>query len=397
MEELSKEIVKRILANNDGKLEKNLVFSPWSINTLLSILASGLKPGQTLDKVLSLLGFKSVADLHAKVTDDDDDLQKTPNFGNSKSKINAQVQVEGSLLSSLNGAWVDKKYTFNPCFLQLLRTLYKSESSTLDFQNKALEAIQEINTWVENATKGLIRNLLTYPAVGEDTALILANTLYFKGLWDKQFDPSDTMCENFHALSGDVFKVPYMCMMAYDGCLYASSNGFKILRLPYQSDWNNKWKFSMNIFLPDLNDGLLKLLDQFTSSPDLFNLPFEFEGVTIRNLRIPKFKFTYKFQVSEIIEKLGLSMNLKTDTEILEALNGDDSMYHMKILHTSCIEVNEHGTEAAAVTDLDYATCSLFSPPSIDFIANHPFAFMIREDITGNPIFFRPLVNPMLE
>ncbi|PON59070.1 Serpin family [Parasponia andersonii] len=275
---------------------------------------------------------KRVADLHAKVIDDDD-LHKTP-FGNSESKINDQVKVEGSLLSSLNGAWVDKKYTFNPCFLLLLRTLYKSESSTLDIQNKALEAIQEINTWVENATKGLIRNLLTCPAVGEDTTLILANILYFKGLWDKQFDPSDTMCENLHALSGDVFKIPYMCM-AYDVCLYASSNGFKILRLPYQ--------------------------------------------------------------ISEIME-IGLSMNLKAETEILEALNGgDDSMYHMKILHTSCIEVNEHGTEAAAVTDLDYATCSLFSPPSIDFIANHPFAFMIREDISGNPIFFGALVNPMLE
>lgn len=128
--ELSTKIVKGILANDGGNLVENLLLSPLSINTLLSIVASGLKPGPTLDKLLSLLGFKTVDDVHAKATDHDLVMAL---FGSSVE------EDEGPLLSYRNGAWVDKKYSINRSFQQILETVYNSESSTLDFENKVID------------------------------------------------------------------------------------------------------------------------------------------------------------------------------------------------------------------------------------------------------------------
>lgn len=65
----------------------------------------------------------------------------------------------------------------------------------------------------------------------------------------------------------------------------------------------------------------------------------------------------------------------------------------MEILQISCIAVDEHGTEAAAVTYEENMTCSMYSPPPVD----HPFVFMIREDSSGTPIFLGAVVNPLLE
>lgn len=261
---------------------------------------------------------------------------------------------------------------------------------------KTTEAIKEINTWVEKATKGLIGKL---PNVSEDTALIIANTLYFKAIWDNPFDPSSTRSDIFHSLEGDIIKVPYMCNYR-DHYSYASSNEFKVLRLPYQNYRKNnhkssKGKFAMYIVLPDSKDGILKLLDQFISNPDLLDLPFEFESLEIRRLRIPKFEFKYSFQVSEIMKQLGLEMNLKLDTEMLEGLNGDYRKHYIKIMHITAIVVNEYGTEAAAVTEFGNLSSSRYSPPPLDFIADHPFLFMIREDTSGTLIFFGVVVNPL--
>lgn len=108
----------------------------------------------------------------------------------------------------------------------------------------------------------------------------------------------------------------------------------------------------MYIFLPNNKDGLLNLLGQFSSNPDLLNLNFKFRSVELRKMMIPKFKFKYGFDVSDIMEfkygfevshimePLGLKLNLK-DSEILEGLDGDIAMENSKISHKCCIEVNE--------------------------------------------------------
>ncbi|POO03306.1 Serpin family [Trema orientale] len=391
--EMSMEIMKQFLLN-ENELHSNFVFSPLSINTLLSIVANGLEAGPSLDTLLSLLGIKTLADLKAKACTDHLTSLKTD---------------DGPQLSSVNGFWIDKKYRLNPSFEKVLETIYKADSSTVDFENKPMETVDKINTWVLDATKGLIRNLLKYEAVKKETTLILANALYFKGAWDSPFDPSSIRTQNFYVLNGDVVQVPYMCESDLERGSFASSDeGFKVLRIPYENNLNSKKggageKFAMYIFLPNDNDGLLNLLDKISSNPCLLDLQLTDLEPTyyIRKLKIPKFKFQFKFQLSDIMERLGVRM---VKAEMLEALSSDDNIPYpinddIDIIHSSCIDVNEHGTEAAAVTYEESMGFSLDSSPriDIDFVADHPFMFMIREDTLGTPIFLGAVVNPLLE
>lgn len=115
-------------------------------------------------------------------------------------------------------------------------------------------------------------------------------------------------------------------------------------------------------------------------------------------MMIPKFKFKYGFEVSDIMELLGLKLNLK-DSEILEGLDGDIAMENSKIIHKCCIEVNESGTEATAVTiNEEDETCSADrSQPRIDFIADHPFIFLVREETSNTNVFLGAVVNPRFE
>ncbi|XP_030481169.1 serpin-Z10-like [Cannabis sativa] len=385
--ELDMEILKKFLGCKDGLMKKNLIFSPLSINILMSMVANTLKEGPELEKWLSLLGSKTIADLNANYTSD---IQQLTDYCNTD---------EGHPKFSLvNSYWIDKKFKLDPSCELLLSTVYKSKvSNHLDFKNKGREAIYEINSWAEENTKGLIKNLLKYnPDTTKLTIAILANALYFKGVWLDQFDPSRTLIEKFYTLNGDVIQVPYMTHnFSLSGC-YAPFDEFNVLQLPYDNpSYGKGLTFAMYIFLPKENDGLLNLMSLFGSNPkDFLTQKFKFNPIYyIGKLRIPKFNFNYKFEVSKTMKELGLSMNAQA-----KLLPFSDETVK-KVYHSACIEVNENGTEASAVTyEDDNCGCCMYSPPKkyVDFVADHPFFFMIREENSRRPIFFGVVVNPLL-
>ena len=72
----------------------------------------------------------------------------------------------------------------------------------------------------------------------------------------------------------------------------------------------------------------------------------------------------------------------------LEALG--KNLYIGEVLHKAVVEVNEEGTEAAAVTSIGIRATSL--PPQ--FVANRPFFFVIRDDETQTVLFIGTVVDP---
>jgi serpin B len=67
------------------------------------------------------------------------------------------------------------------------------------------------------------------------------------------------------------------------------------------------------------------------------------------------------------------------------------------VMHKAVIEVNEEGTEAAAVTSTTMCGCSLNSPPPpprVDFVADHLFAFFVIEEVSGAILFAGHVLDP---
>ncbi|KAH0974266.1 hypothetical protein GBA52_016165 [Prunus armeniaca] len=184
-------------------------------------------------------------------------------------------------------------------------------------------------------------------------------------------------------------------MTIYKRQFISAFDGFKVLKLPYKQAYGEKRRFCMCLFLPDEKDGLQALVERVCSEPGFLDRHIPCFKDEVGIVKIPKFKITSWFEVWGILEQLGLKLPFHL-TEMVEAPPGQD-LFVSKMLHKAVIEVNEEGTEAAAVTvtsaSFSFAACK--PRKTVDFVADHPFLFLIREEMTGAVLFIGQLLNPL--
>ncbi|KAJ4828564.1 hypothetical protein Tsubulata_020291 [Turnera subulata] len=210
----------------------------------------------------------------------------------------------------------------------------------------------------------------------------------------------------FHLLDGGTIWVPFLFgNHRYE--YYGSFETFKVLRLPYGTGNDVDKRFSMYIFLPNRSNGLQDMIQEFNSDPGLFHKRTKLEKVDIAWLRIPKFKFSNTFTLSETMKELGLTLPFQmgggpTGMVDWELVNCPNAQYMLKIsfiIQKSFIEVNEDGTEAAACDesddDMGYFLEELPKPKPLHFVADHPFMFMIKEDMSDTVFFTGAVLNPL--
>ncbi|KAK8953329.1 Serpin-ZXA [Platanthera guangdongensis] len=357
----------------------NLAFSPISIHAALALVAAGSK-GETQQQILSVLRSGSVTELRAL-----------------SSQIYDVVLADGSpsggpRLTFAYGVWVDASLSLKPTFKEVLTSAYKAETKSVDFMGKAVEAREEVNSWVQGKTGGLIEELLPSGSVDNMTRLVLGNALYFKGDWHERFDLSLTKDSDFYLLDGRVVRAPFMTSKKKQ---YLSDyDDFKVLKMAYKQG-DDKRQFSMYIFLPEARDGLSTLMEKLTSDSGFLNHHLPQYKAEVREFKIPKFKISCGFEASSLLKDLGLVRPFGADadlTEMVDSSAGRD-LAVSSIFHKSFVEVNEEGTEAAAATAAVVMLRGL-PPPPLDFVADHPFVFVIREDKTGVVLFIGHLMNP---
>lgn len=250
-----------------------------------------------------------------------------------------------------------------------------------------------MNAWAEKETTGLIKEVLPPGSVDATTRLIFSNALYFKGSWTEKFDTSKTKDHDFHLLTGTSIQVPFMASKKKQ--TIRAFDGFKVLGLPYLQG-EDKRQFSMYLILPDAHDGLAAVIKK-VGKPNFLHRHIPHQKVEVGEFRIPKFKFSFGFEASEALKKLGVVLPFSGEggglTEMVDSVEGGN-LYVSSIFHKSFIEVNEEGTEAAAATAGVVKLRSLMVNEKIDFVADHPFLFLIRENMTGMVMFVGQVLNP---
>ncbi|KAJ3697389.1 hypothetical protein LUZ61_001094 [Rhynchospora tenuis] len=373
-----------------------MVFSPLSFHAALSLVAAGAT-GRTLDQ------------LHTFLCPGSDPNSSRTNLTDVFSKVTCLALADGSKLggprlSCANGVWLDKSFQLNRQFKTTVSAVavYKADRKSVDFQRKATQAVRKVNSWVEKATKGLIKQLLDPLSADPTTVFILCNAIHFKGSWAEKFDPSRTMKDDFHLLDGTSVKVPFMSSQKR---LYISKyTDFSVLRLPYNQgrDHQSQRQFSMYIFLPNSKDGIKNLSEKLYSGPEFLNQHLPTEKVAVSKFMVPKFKISFEFEGSKVLKELGIDLIFggdRGDGGLLEMVELKSHAYPLvvsKVFHKACIEVNEEGTEAAAVTVMMAPGCALtrIPPQTENFVADHPFLYLIREDMAGVILFVGHVMNP---
>ncbi|KAJ1386406.1 Serpin domain [Sesbania bispinosa] len=361
--------------------EKNHVFSPLSLHVVLSIIAAGSE-GPTLDQLLSFLRSKS-----------------TDHLNSFASQLVSVVLSDaspagGPRLSFADGVWLDQSLPLHPSFKQLVTTDYNATLASVDFQTKAVEVTNEVNLWAEKETNGLIKDVLPPGSVDNSTKLIFANALYFKGAWNEKFDASMTKDDDFHLLNGSSVKVPFMISKKKQ--FISAFDGFKVLGLPYKQG-DDKRQFSMYFFLPDAKDGLSALVERMASESGFLERNLPQQKVEVGDFRIPRFNISFGLETSNVLKELGVVLPFSDDGDLTKMVDSPEGqlLYVKSIFHKAFIEVNEEGTEAAAASAAVVQLRSLPIVTKIDFVADHPSLFLIREDLTGTVLFVGQVLNPL--
>ncbi|KAK1395725.1 Serpin-ZX [Heracleum sosnowskyi] len=364
--------------------DSNVVFSPLLLQLVLSLVAAGAQ-GQSLEELLSFLKAESPDELNSVASH----LVKYLFVDDPPSDAKLR-------LSLANGVWIDKSISFKPFFSKVVDDVYQGASDVVDFENEANEAAKKVNSWVKKKTNGLVKDAISPGSLDHDTKIIFANAIYFKGFWANKFDMLKTSKNDFHLLDDSSVRVPFMT--SYINYYRISAfDGFKVLELPYNTEADMR-KVSMFFYLPDAKDGLSTLVDKLASEPGFIERHIPSDCERVGKLQIPKFKMSFGFEASEVLKELGVSAPFirgRRDFDGMVNSQEIELLYVSSVFQKSYIEVNESGTEACAYTRARLSGGGAPPVTKIDFIADHPFLFLIRENKTGVVLFIGQVLNPL--
>jgi len=388
-----------------GKLKelgKNLFFSPFSIFITLLMVLVGAR-GKTKTQIKEALHITSEqASLHSEF----------------KKLLRIFQNKGGSELYLANLMCVQEMCPPLDEYLWTLEDKYKGELWCLDFSDSKATC-NRINSWVNQQTRGKIKKIIG--TVTENTIFILLNAIYFKGKWFHQFKKKDTFIDPFKLISGEEVMVCMMFQKKY--FRYIEEDGYKVLEMPYGGEISPQYlrgppvrkppvrsppvkvttqspisnilgQTSMVVFLPNKKNGLTELENELTSDKIYENLS-RMQNTQRRDVEVyfPRFKIETSYGLIKSHRELGITdaFNFNAD---LSGIIDNPPIYITDFIHKAYVEVNEKGTEAAAVTMMTAIPISAPPPKALEFRVDHPFLYPIIDLQTGIILFLGRVMKP---
>jgi serpin B len=289
--------------------------------------------------------------------------------------------------------WVHSGMPLEPAFLAAIAGAAAASVHDADFRNECEKARREVNRLIATQTADKIRDLVPCGAVDSDTRLVLANAIYLKAAWAHPFPAGSTAPRPFHAGDGGTaagpVTVPMMQLTAALG--YARGDGWQVVTLPYASGISGP-KLAMAVVLPD--GPLSAMASRLTAGGGLRYL---LDGVRPAHVQLsmPRFRVTASFSLRPVLEQLGVLRAFDAHHADFSGITTAGQLFIDAVLHKAYIDVNEHGTEAAAATAVIMTT--LAAPPAAQPVivtVDRPFLFAITDTVTGMPLFLGQVTNP---
>ncbi|MCA9189469.1 MAG: serpin family protein [Pirellulaceae bacterium] len=359
----------------ERKWSENTLFSPFSISSALGMTYAGAR-GTTATDMARVLHYQSDG-IHQGMGDLTTDLD-TP-----------QAAYDFRVANRIFG---QKDFMFKAEFLELLQDIYTAPMESMDFRSAPEESRQYINRWVEEQTNDRIQELLPKGVVGETTQFVLTNAVYFDGQWQYSFNEKLTQDAPFYLDATTTIEIPMMRQT--NTVRYGRFDSYQMVELPYAGG-----DLSMVAMLPNDVDGLADLESSLTAETFQQSL-YELRPTDVV-VELPKFRFDDEQSLENSLADLGMGIAFdknEADFGDMAYLAANENLYLTHVLHKAFIDVNESGTEAAAVTTvvgaLDTTAFGSPPPPLPVFRADHPFLFGVRDNHSGAMLFLGRLADP---
>jgi serpin B len=362
-----------------GQGDGNRFISPFSISTALAMAYAGAQDETALQMAKALRFKLPPSQLH-------------PTFhkliallrGRTAAQVGPDRPADVELYTA-NALWAQAGERILADFQKRIEINYQGGLYPVDFHRAPDEARQTINAWVEEQTKGKIKDLLKSTHIDPQTLLIITNAIYFKALWASPFSKDKTSPADFHAAPSDLVRVD---MMKQTGRFrYDDEGSFQVLELPYRGN-----TMSMVILLPKAKDGLGALESSLTSAK--IDSCLSKLSSHRMDVSLPKFKLTAECELKDALSELGMPVAFKLGAADFSGITGTRELAISAVVHKAFVEVEERGTEAAAATGVVVGRMAAIAQPPVIFRADHPFFFLIRDTSTGTILFLGRLVRP---
>lgn len=360
------QLFSQIIKNSGNE---NIFISPASIAIALAMTYNGAN-GQTQQAIAKTLEIQGIS------------IEEL-NLANAALKVtltNGDPQVQ---LSIANSIWAKNGEPFKPEFARIIHQFYGAEIKNINFSDATATSI--INNWVKESTNGKINTIVD--RLEPDTIFVLLNTIYFLGAWTQPFSEENTQERPFTLLNGTQ-KMHAMMFQSVSRTKYYENELFQAIALPY-----GRKKFSMYIFLPKPNITLENFYQNLTSEnwdiwmKELTKSTFSDEEPEPVFIGLPRLKLEYEINLNNTLERLGMQIAFKNGADFSGMTN--TPVWISQVQHKTFVEVNERGTEAAAVTKVGFTRGM-----AIRMIVDRPFFCVIRDEETGTILFMGSIIEP---
>ncbi len=280
-----------------------------------------------------------------------------------------------------NSIWYRDGITIEQPFLDDNRQYFDATIEALDFASPG--AASTINAWVRDRTRGRIEEIVASP-IPNDVILYLINAIYFNGNWTYQFDPDRTAPRPFMLADGREVTVPMMAQSEKIPVATAFVDGVRILDLSYGGG-----AFRFTVALPETPVGIHDLAASLTE--DQWSGWVNALDSTEIIVRLPKFSLEQEYALRSPLEALGMIPAFcDTGADFTRMYRGVPPACISRVKHKTFVEVDEEGTEAAAVTSVE----TVFDNAPPVFAVDRPFLFALRERFSGTILFLGKVVDP---
>jgi serpin B len=339
--------------------------APLSASMALGMAMNGAA-GTTYDEMRATLGFNASA---------------------TETEIGASYKSLIALLRGLdpsvdfriaNSIWYRTGFPIQPSFVDAGRSWFDAQVAALDFGSP--NAVRTINDWVSTSTAGKIPTIVD--GIEDDQVMFLINAIYFKGSWRAKFDPAHTIDAPFKSVVGDQLAK----LMHRDGTIrYLQTPDFAAVDLPYGNS-----AYSMTVVLPSTGKSVDAVAASLQSAAWA-----EWVG-QLRDaevdLYLPRFKLEWERMLIPDLQSLGMRaafVDGGADFSRMSSLGRQ--LFISLVKQKTYVDVNEEGTEAAAVTNVGISVTS--APVRVVFRVERPFVFVLRERLSGTILFMGKIVR----
>ena len=344
--------------------EANVFISPLSASMALGMTMNGSN-GATFDAMRTTLGFSDL----------------------TRENVNASYRSLIDLLRGLdsgvdfriaNSIWYREGLDVSPQFVSSSSASFDAAVRALDFSAPA--SVTTINDWVKTNTGGKIASILD--EIPPDIVMYLINAIYFKGSWRSAFDPANTSPKAFTPPSGTAVSVPTMHQTA--SFPFAETDAVQAVDLAY-----GRTAYTMMVLLPKPGHEAREVaaaLDETSWTA----LQASMHSAEVE-LALPRFKIAWGDTLNDPLRALGMAVAF-TDQADFSGISPTTALLISEVRQKTFVDVNEEGTEAAAVTSVGMAPTSM--PLRVVMQVDKPFIVVIRERLSGTILFVGVIAMP---